>query len=120
MTKGRMFLLLVFRAHLLQTGAFYDTIYTERYMRTPQENPDGYDDNSPINHVEKLRGRFMIIHGTADDNVHLQNTIEMVDKLIEADKQFEMLLYPNHSHGIRGNAAHHMYTRITDFILENL
>ena len=99
---------------------FYDTIYTERYMRTPQENPDGYDDNSPINHVEKLRGKFMLIHGTADDNVHLQNTIEMVDRLIAADKQFELLLYPNHSHGIRGDAARHMYTRITDFILENL
>jgi dipeptidyl-peptidase 4 len=99
---------------------FYDTIYTERYMRTPQENPGGYDDNSPITHVERLRGKFMIIHGTADDNVHLQNTIEMVDRLIEAGKQFDLLLYPNHSHGIRGDAAHHMYSRITGFILENL
>ncbi len=99
---------------------FYDTIYTERYMRTPQENPGGYDDNSPISHVEKLQGKFMIIHGTADDNVHMQNTIEMVDRMIGAGKQFELLLYPNHSHGIRGNAAHHMYTRITDFITENL
>ncbi len=99
---------------------FYDTIYTERYMRTPQENADGYDDNSPINHVDKLNGHFMIIHGTADDNVHLQNTIEMVDRMIAAGKHFELLLYPNHSHGIRGNAAQHMYERITDFVLENL
>ncbi len=99
---------------------FYDTIYTERYMRTPQENADGYDDNSPINHVDKLKGHFMIIHGTADDNVHLQNTIEMVDRMIAAGKHFELLLYPNHSHGIRGSAAQHMYERITGFVLENL
>ena len=99
---------------------FYDTIYTERYMRTPQENPEGYDDNSPINHVEKLKGKFMIIHGTADDNVHMQNTVEMVERMIGAGVQFEMMLYPNHSHGIRGSAAHHMYTGITGFVLENL
>jgi dipeptidyl-peptidase 4 len=120
MTKGADVFTLGISGAPVTNWRFYDTIYTERYMRTPQENPDGYDDNSPINHVEKLRGKFMIIHGTADDNVHLQNTVEMVDRMIAAGVQFEMMLYPNHSHGIRGNAAHHMYTRITDFILENL
>ena len=120
MTKGADVFALGVSGAPVTNWRFYDTIYTERYMRTPQENPDGYDDNSPINHVGKLRGKFMIIHGTADDNVHLQNTIEMVDRMISAGKQFELLLYPNQSHGIRGNAAHHMYTRITDFILENL
>ncbi len=120
MTKGADVFALGVSGAPVTNWRFYDTIYTERYMRTPQENPDGYDDNSPINHVEKLRGKFMIIHGTADDNVHMQNTIEMVDRMIEKDKQFELLLYPNHSHGIRGNAAHHMYTRITDFVVENL
>jgi dipeptidyl-peptidase 4 len=120
MTKGADVFSLGISGAPVTNWRFYDTIYTERYMRTPQENPDGYDDNSPINHVEKLRGKFMIIHGTADDNVHMQNTIEMVDRLIEEEKQFDLLLYPNHSHGIRGRAAQHMYTRITDFILENL
>ncbi len=120
LTKGADVFALGISGAPVTSWRFYDTIYTERYMRTPQENPDGYDDNSPINHVEKLRGKFMIIHGTADDNVHLQNTIEMVDRMIQEDKQFELLLYPNHSHGIRGNAAHHMYTGITDFIIENL
>ena len=120
MTKGADVFALGISGAPVTNWRFYDTIYTERYMRTPQENASGYDDNSPINHVEKLKGKFMIIHGTADDNVHLQNTIEMVDRMIEADRHFELLLYPNHSHGIRGNAAHHMYTRITDFILENL
>ncbi len=120
MTKGADVFTLGISGAPVTNWRFYDTIYTERYMRTPQENPEGYDDNSPINHVEKLRGKFMIIHGTADDNVHMQNTIEMVDRLIEEEKHFELLLYPNHSHGIRGRAAQHMYTRITDFILENL
>ena len=120
LTKGAHVFSLGISGAPVTNWRFYDTIYTERYMRTPQENADGYDDNSPINHVEKLKGKFMIIHGTADDNVHLQNTIEMVDKMVDAGKQFELLLYPNHSHGIRGNAAQHMYTRITDFILENL
>ncbi|MFP4366449.1 MAG: S9 family peptidase [Bacteroidales bacterium] len=120
MTKGADVFKLGISGAPVTNWRFYDTVYTERYMRTPQENPDGYDDNSPINHVDKLRGKFMIIHGTADDNVHMQNTIEMVDRMIEEDKQFELLLYPNHSHGIRGNAAYHMYSGITDFILENL
>jgi dipeptidyl-peptidase-4 len=64
---------------------FYDTIYTERYMTTPQENPGGYDDNSPINHVDKLEGDFLLIHGTGDDNVHVQNTMSMVEALIQAE-----------------------------------
>ena len=100
----------------------YDNIYTERFMRTPQENPDGYDDNSPINHVEKLEGNFLIIHGTADDNVHVQNSIELVTALVDADKQFEMQFYPNSNHGIYTgrNTTIHLYTRLTDFILDNL
>ena len=120
MTKGAEIFKLGISGAPVTNWRFYDTIYTERYMRTPQENPDGYDDNSPINHVDKLEGKFMIIHGTADDNVHLQNTIEMVDRMIDRGKQFELLLYPNQSHGIRGNAVYHMYTGITNFILEYL
>ena len=100
---------------------FYDTIYTERFMRTPQENPEGYDDNSPINHVEKIKGKLLLIHGMADDNVHLQNSTELVDKLVEADKKFEMIFYPNKNHGIHGgNTSYHLYRSMTDFVLENL
>lgn len=100
---------------------FYDSIYTERYMQTPQENPDGYDQNSPINHVEKLEGNYLLIHGTADDNVHFQNTAEMISALIAANKQFDLFIYPNKNHGIYGgNTRNHLYHKMTDFILEKL
>lgn len=100
---------------------FYDSIYTERYMQTPQENEDGYDDNSPINHVEKLKGKYLLVHGMADDNVHLQNTSEMISALVEADKQFDLFVYPNKNHGIYGgNTRYHLYTKMTNFLLENL
>ncbi len=96
---------------------FYDTIYTERFMRTPQENPDGYDDNSPINHVDKIRGDYLLVHGTADDNVHYQNAIEMADTLIEAGVDFEMMIYPDHNHGIFTSSARlHLYRLMTDFL----
>ena len=98
-----------------------DTIYTERYMGLPQENPDGYDDNSPINHVEGLKGDYLLIHGTGDDNVHFQNSIELAEELVQADKQFEMQFYPDKNHGIYGgNTTYHLYTRMTNFIMENL
>ena len=100
---------------------FYDTIYTERFMRTPQENPDGYDDNSPISHAGKLKGKFLLIHGSADDNVHFQNTMAFTEKLVQANRQFEMQVYPDKNHGISGgNTTMHLYTRMTDFILNNL
>ena len=100
---------------------FYDTIYTERFMRTPQENPDGYDLNSPINYADKLKGKFLIIHGSADDNVHVQNTMRMVEALIQNDKQFEWMIYPDKNHGIYGgNTTKHLYTKMTNFILNNL
>jgi dipeptidyl-peptidase 4 len=100
---------------------FYDSIYTERYMRTPQENASGYDDNSPINHVNKLRGNYLIIHGTADDNVHFQNMVEMVTSLNKANKQYDMMFYPNKNHGIYGgNTRLHLYTRMTEFLIQNL
>ena len=100
---------------------FYDSIYTERYMQTPQENEDGYDDNSPINHVEKLKGKYLLVHGMADDNVHLQNTTEMISALVDADKQFDLFVYPNKNHGIYGgNTRYHLYSKMTNFVLENL
>ncbi|ARV10155.1 S9 family peptidase [Winogradskyella sp. PC-19] len=100
---------------------FYDTIYTERYMTTPQENPNGYDENSPINHVDKLKGDFLLIHGSGDDNVHLQNTMRMVEALIQANKQFDWMIYPDKNHGIYGgNTRLHLYTKMTNFIHKTL
>ena len=100
---------------------FYDSIYTERYMTTPQENASGYDDNSPINHVDKLEGDFLLIHGTGDDNVHVQNTMRMVEALVQANKQFEWMIYPDKNHGIYGgNTRLHLYTKMTNFINRTL
>lgn len=100
---------------------FYDTIYTERFMRTPLENPEGYDLNSPLNYADQLKGKFLIIHGSADDNVHVQNTMRMVEELIQADKQFEWMIYPDKNHGIfGGNTRKHLYTKMTQFIYKNL
>jgi dipeptidyl-peptidase 4 len=101
---------------------YYDNIYTERFMRTPQENPAGFDENSPINHADKLKGRILLIHGTADDNVHVQNTMDFVSALVDANKQFDLQLYPNSNHGIYSgtNTTFHLYTRMTDFIFEHL
>jgi dipeptidyl-peptidase-4 len=100
---------------------YYDNIYTERFMRKPQDNPAGYDDNSPINHTDLIKGKFLVIHGTADDNVHLQNTMDLASALDKAGKQYSMFLYPNKNHGIYGgNTRLHLYTLMTNFILENL
>ena len=100
---------------------YYDSIYTERYMRTPQENASGYDENSPINHVDKLKGNYLLIHGTADDNVHVQNTMKMVEALVQANKQFDWAIYPDKNHGIYGGKTRlQLYTKMTNFILEKL
>jgi dipeptidyl-peptidase-4 len=100
---------------------FYDTIYTERYMRTPQENAAGYDDNSPFNYPEKLEGDYLLVHGAADDNVHLQNTMRMVEALVQADKQFEWAIYPDKNHGIYGgNTRLHLYKKMTNFLSKTL
>ncbi|GAA3578455.1 S9 family peptidase [Snuella lapsa] len=100
---------------------FYDSIYTERYMTTPQENTGGYDDNSPLSHVDKLKGDFLLVHGSADDNVHLQNTMRLVEALIQADKPFEWAVYPDDNHGIYGgNTRLHLYKKMTRFIHEKL
>lgn len=100
---------------------FYDSIYTERFMRTPQENPSGYDENSPLNYPELLKGNYLLVHGSADDNVHLQNTMRMVEALIRANKQFDWAIYPDKNHSINGgNTRLHLYTKMTNFIKVNL
>ncbi|MDA9125993.1 S9 family peptidase [Flavobacteriaceae bacterium] len=100
---------------------FYDTIYTERFMRTPQENPNGYDDNSPFNYPELLKGDYLLVHGSGDDNVHVQHTMRMVEALIQADKQFDWAIYPDKNHSIYGgNTTMHLYTKMTNFLHEKL
>ena len=100
---------------------FYDSIYTERYMQTPQENASGYDMNSPINHVDKLKGKLLLIHGSGDDNVHVQNSMQMMKALIQANKQFDSEIYPDNDHGIYGgNTRIQLYNKMTNFIQENL
>jgi len=100
---------------------FYDSIYTERYMQTPQENPSGYDENSPFNYPEKLKGKYLLVHGTGDDNVHVQNTMRMIEALVQANKEFDWAIYPDKNHGISGgNTRLHLYTKMTNFIKENL
>lgn len=100
---------------------FYDTIYTERYMHTPQENPGGYDENSPLFFADRLQGNYLLVHGSADDNVHVQNTMRMVEALVQANKPFEWAIYPDKNHGIYGgNTRLHLYTRMTNFVLDNL
>jgi dipeptidyl-peptidase-4 len=100
---------------------FYDNIYTERYMALPKDNADGYDNNSPINFVKDIKGKYLIVHGTGDDNVHFQNSVMMVDELIKNNIPFDSEYYPNKNHGIYGGYTRlHLYTKMTNFILENL
>ncbi len=102
---------------------FYDNIYTERYMRTPKENAAGYDDNSPINHTDKIKGKYLIIHGTADDNVHFQNATQMITALVKSNIDFESAYYPNKNHGIGGmadNTTFHLWSKKTKWILNVL
>lgn len=100
---------------------WYDSIYTERFMRTEKENPDGYAENSPVNFVDRLKGNYLLVHGSSDDNVHFQNTAEMANALISANKQYDTYFYPNRNHGIYGdNARLHLYTKMLNFLEANL
>ncbi|AEA44720.1 S9 family peptidase [Fluviicola taffensis] len=99
----------------------YDNIYTERFMRTPQENAAGYDDNSPVNHAGKLKGKLLLIHGSADDNVHYQNTMEFITALVKANKQFDLFIYPDKNHGIYGgNTRNHLFQMMFNYTIDNL
>jgi len=120
-TKGADVFSLAIAVAPVTNWRYYDNIYTERFMQTPQENASGYDENSPINHVEKLKGHYLLVHGGADDNVHIQNTMEMISALVKANKQFDLFIYPDKNHGIYGgNTRYHLYKKMTDFILKNL
>ncbi|GAB2724280.1 peptidase S9 [Hymenobacter frigidus] len=100
---------------------YYDTVYTERYLKTPQENPGGYDENSPVQFAQNMKGKFLLVHGTGDDNVHFQNSIAFVDAMIKANKDYQTLYYPNRNHGIGGgNTRLHLYRQMTNFVTQNL
>jgi len=100
---------------------YYDTVYTERFMRTPQENAEGYDNVCPLARVDNLHGALLLCHGLADDNVHYQNTAELVDALVQADKDFSQLVYTNRNHSIYGgNTRHHLFRQCINFFHEKL
>lgn len=100
---------------------FYDSIYTERYMGLPQDNAQGYDAYAPLDHVSKMTGALLLVHGTADDNVHVQNSMRLIDALVKANKPFDWLIYPDKNHGIYGGyTRHHLYRKMTDFVQNNL
>ncbi|SFT38030.1 dipeptidyl-peptidase-4 [Lishizhenia tianjinensis] len=100
---------------------YYDNIYTERFMRTPAENQEGYENYSPVNLVKRLEGKFFLIHGAFDDNVHHQNTMELINAFVDADKQFDLFIYPNKNHGIYGgNTRNHLFKMMYTYTLEHL
>jgi len=100
---------------------FYDNIYTERYLRRPIDNPLGYENNSPLNFTDGIKGNYLLVHGTGDDNVHWQNSAEMINAMIKSGAKYDSEVYPNRNHGIGDKAAsYHLYRRMTNFILEKL
>jgi len=121
MTKGAEYFKMGIAVAPVTNWRYYDNIYTERFMRTPLENENGYDSNSPINFVDRLQGKYLLIHGSGDDNVHYQNTMEMINALVAADKQFDLFVYPNKNHGIYGgNTRNHLFNMMFDYTLKNL
>ncbi len=121
MTKGNGLFKVGIAVAPVTNWRYYDNIYTERFLRTPQENAKGYDENSPINYVKDLQGKYFLIHGSADDNVHYQNSMEMISALVKANKQFDLFIYPNKNHGIYGgNTRNHLFHMIFDYIEDEL
>lgn len=117
MTKGAAYFNTGVAVAPVTNWRYYDNIYTERFMRKPQDNPEGYDRNSPINHAGKLEGNLLMLHGTADDNVHIQNSYEMAEALVQADKDFTFQPYLNRDHGIYGgNTRYHLFSKIVKFL----
>jgi dipeptidyl-peptidase-4 len=121
MTKGADYYKTGIAVAPVTNWKFYDSVYTERYLRTPQENSGGYENNSPINFAKQLKGNYLLVHGSADDNVHFQNTMDMVSALVAANKPFDLFVYPNKDHGIYGgNTRLHLFSKMTNFLIENL
>ena len=121
MTKGADFFKAGIAVAPVTNWKYYDSVYTERYLRTPKENSGGYENNSPINFAKSLKGKFLLVHGSADDNVHVQNSMDMVTALVNANKPFDFFIYPNKDHGIYGgNTRLHLFSKMTNFLKENL
>jgi dipeptidyl-peptidase-4 len=121
MTKGADYYTTGIAVAPVTNWKYYDSVYTERFMRTPQENSGGYENNSPINFVSALKGKYLLVHGSADDNVHFQNTMDMITALVKANKQFDLFVYPNKNHGISGGTTRlHLFTKMTDYLKSNL
>jgi dipeptidyl-peptidase 4 len=121
MTKGAGLFKLGIAVAPVTNWRYYDTVYTERYLQTPQENAEGYDQNSPTTYAANLQGKFLLIHGTGDDNVHMQNSIAFQEGLINAGKQFDLFYYPDKTHSILGGKTRlHLYTMMSDYITTNL
>jgi dipeptidyl-peptidase-4 len=121
MTKGNGLFKMGIAVAPVTSWRYYDTIYTERFLQTPQDNSHGYDDNSPINFAHNLQGNYLIIHGTADDNVHFQNSMEMIEALIQEGKQFDTAIYPDKDHSIYGGKTRYqLYQKMTNYIKANL
>ena len=121
MTKGADFYKAGIAVAPVTNWKYYDSVYTERYLRTPKENSGGYENNSPINFAKSLKGKFLLVHGSADDNVHVQNSMDMVTALVNANKPFDFFIYPNKDHGIYGgNTRLHLFSKMTNFLKENL
>jgi len=120
-TKGADYFKMAISVAPVTDWEYYDSIYTERYMRTPGENPDGYRDGSPLNYADKVKGHYLVVAGTGDDNVHFQNTVEFVHALEKAEKPFSLMIFPDKNHGIYGgNTRHYLFTQLTDYIMNNL
>lgn len=119
-TKGGGVFRLAIAISPVTNWRYYDTIYTERFLRKPQDNPQGYDENSPVSFADSLRGKFLLVHGMLDDNVHFQNTVEFVDALVNAGCNFDLMIYPDQAHGIHHNAGLHLRKSMTLFVEENL
>ena len=127
-TKGADYISTAVSGAPVTNWRYYDNIYTERYMRTPQENPEGYDANSPVSNTKMIKGNYLLCHGSGDDNVHYQNAMELIKSMIANGVQFDLMIYPNKNHGIYGGyydygggeCRMHLFTKIDNFLFEHL
>lgn len=120
-TKGADYIKAAVSVAPVTNWKYYDNIYTERFLRRPQENKSGYEDNSPVNFVKNIKGKYLLIHGSGDDNVHVQNSMELANAMVANNIPFEMAIYPNKNHGISGGPTRlHLYSRVLAFVKENL
>ncbi len=120
-TKGADYFKTAIAVAPVTNWKFYDNIYTERFLRKPADNKSGYEDNSPVNFVKSIKGKFLLVHGSADDNVHYQNSMEMAKAMIMHNVPFEFMTYPNKNHGIYGGLTRmHLFGKMLNFVKQNL